>query len=389
MSNIVVDSQIRNGEKYIERGYQEDLLSAPEVISSSYPVAQDLRYINPITTTEYGSTVEFNVPVSIFLYELWLQFTINAPTSGTYCDYPGLSIIQSVQFSSGSNILAEFDYDVVMANILSIEESPKTVSAILECSGGTGAGAGSYIAPIPLFFSQLVKPDNMYVHPLQAFLSSSSLRLRLTLRPLSQVLASGASHASPTISSRLYYIQGDCPADIRTNFINNINSYQYYSYDWQTVPQSASVSSGTSFSYNISSLYGAVASLSLFDRSVTDIDTNHKYYNTLGSISSLQCLIEGVQYYNNDGSANSIKYQKVIASDHPGITQSIGDPAVVPFSVANNMDGRHAGGFLSMDNINTLSLVATQSSGSNVYYKLCAKVLACYKVSSGNFVRIS
>lgn len=382
MSDTVLQTQIRNAGRYLKSENSHDVLAPALHATVKQPLSVDKRYVTPLGSDAFGSFVEYELPYG-YISDCYIVATLGALTSGNYTTYPGLSLIDEVELRSGSNVLQQFRYSPVAHECLS-RMPDEMVNELKVVSGGTSFASGDCVIPLPLFWSRFANPGEDYQVPLNTHLASTKLRLRIKYRSAADVSDAGATTGSPTISTRLYCITHDTVPSLRAQHLDSKDAYVYKANDFQTLPQSSAVATATSTTLDASSLNGSLASLAIFHKLVSDIDTAHDYFLDQGDMDEIKLRIDGRDYWLSEFN-ESIRFDKLLLSGHPGQTATYGDPVTIPFQTSH--DPNDWSGSLEMDSINKLEIVLKHSGGANCYVDTVARVHAFFTVDHGSFMR--
>jgi len=381
MSDIVLKSQERGSQRFLDTEIKADHLSPIAHASVSGPVSLEKHYTTPIGSESFGSQVEYELPYG-YLKDLYVMVNLGALTSGDYCNFPGLSLIDQVELRSGSNVLQSFRYEPTMHYCLS-RMPDEYVNEVKTVSGGTSFASGWALCPLPLFFTKLGN-GGVDAPPLNTHLSSSKLRLRLTFRSAVDISESTAVVGSPSISTRLYYLSANPTSELRANHIMNKDQYIYKGVDFQTL-SSSTVANATSSTIDASSFFGNIHDISV-NHYLVSRDTSHEYFMDQGNIDELKVRIDGRDYWLSE-QKESIRFDKLLLSDFPGRSTTIGDPCIVPFSTSN--DPHHYSGGLEMDSVNKLEIVVKHSAGANCYVDVTSRQNCFWSLSGSSFVRMN
>jgi len=366
-----------------------DLMATPVIGSIAYSCAPNKQYALPVSTPAFNTIIEFELPKA-YLSEMYVAFTLGAFTSGNYCLYPGLALIQRVELISGTETIQQFDYAPTTHMCLSRLSSAQ-ITQILESAGGTSFASGTCIAPLPLFFTRFGNPGKIrnaeYVEPLNNRLVNGKLRLRLTLRTAAAVAAAGATVGSPTIAARLYYLTYTVPSAIQEIHMSNRESYVYRAYDFVTLSPGTSVAAGTNTTFDLKSLVGSLADLFITTTTAASISAN-TYYLTVDEIDFLEVFVDGQSYWRTD-QQESLAFDKWLLSEVPGKASVINSPYVVPFEITR--DPAMYTGALESNGITSLTITLNHSNGgatpANVTYAFGSTVNAAIYIEGDSFKR--
>jgi len=382
MSDIVLKSQERGSQRFLDTEIKADHLSPIAHASVSGPVSLEKHYTTPIGSESFGSQVEYELPYG-YLKDLYVMVNLGALTSGSYCKYPGLSLIDQVELRSGSNVLQSFRYEPTMHYCLS-RMSDEYVEEVKSVAGSTAFSNGWTLCPLPLFFTKLGN-GGIDPPPLNSHLSSTKLRLRLTFRQAADIADAGATVGSPTISTRLYYLNCNPTSELRAQHIMQKETYLYKGVDFQTL-SSSTVANSTSSTIDASSFFGNIHDISVNHYLVSNRDTSHEYFQDEGKMQELKVRIDGRDYWLSE-QGESLRFDKLLLSEFPGRTNTFGDPCIVPFSTSN--DPQHFSGGLEMDSVNKLEIVVKHSAGANCYVDVTSRQNCFWSVSGGSFIRMN
>lgn len=380
MADVVLKSQQRTAGKFLNNGEPVDTLQPMAHMTISAPTSLDKNYIQPNGTAAFGSWLEFDLPNNIYLSGCAMEFTFGALSSGNYCNYPALAVIDEIELLSGSNKLQSHRYAPVMRVLMS-RMTPNQVSELLNVSGSTSFASGVSVAPLPLFFSRILSSFRTESPtPLNTSLLTSKLRLRIKLRSAADVAASGATVGTPTISTKLHvYSMYSSDANLKKH-LDEAGTFMYYSSAYQTLPQSTAVATATSTTIDASAFRNSLSEIILLNSLVSNIDTAHSYFVTDGSVTNIKAQLDGKDYWICESNAE-IEYNRLLFAEFTGATTTLGDGVVIPF--AQNHETYHYGGSLEKENVNKLNIVFTHTAGANTYVDLVARQNVYYVIENG------
>lgn len=387
MADHVLESQNIEGgdaEQFIVLSSRAaDVLHPSGYGSIGYPMAREKGYIRPRDTVAFGEEMNLDIPNG-YIEDVYLEVTLGALSSGNWCQYPGLSLIDELELSSSGSVLQEFRYAPVAHECLSRFPSKKVLE-YLTLTGGTSFASGKVIVPLPLFWTKFGNPGSEHPTPLNTNNIDEKLRLNIKLRALSDLIASGATAGSPTISVRLYYYKSKINKEIEN--VHKEQAYTYKAHDFQTLPvdKSGSIATNTETTFNISAFKGSIDSLYFFNKLVSDIDTNNSYFLDQGDIDELELKMDGKSYWESD-SKESLRYDKMNAAGIEGQTTTIGDPVCISFAYSH--DPHHYTGALNTKKTTVLEAVLKHQAGANSYIEAMARMNVHYMIHNKAFVRI-
>jgi hypothetical protein len=386
MADHVIRTQERHGRQHREASVgQVDPFQPQSHVVPISEVAYETRYVTPIGTEAFGSTIEFHLPLNAMLGEVWLHTALGAMTSGNYADYAGSNLIDRVELRSGNNMLMDFGY----APVLSVIQSRMTSEARTEFKaalGGASMASGNVISPLPMFWT---KCANSYQEPspppLNSNLASSKLVLRIKLRTAAQIAAAGATVGSPTLSCRLYFQELVCTPALRNEQIAAASSYLYSGYDWESIESRFTVATATSTVMDISDIHGSIAELFFLDTLVTDVSTAHEYLNVQNDISALKLLLDNKEYQVIEYKEN-LRYEQLLMAGRQGIDSDWGAPVSMQLGLGYDGPAAWTGG-LERSALNKLNAQITHGAGANCYVNVVARCKAYWSLQGGAFTR--
>lgn len=368
MSDTVLSSQKNSGS--VRKEYSAHLTSRPSSVGPKYEMTNDIRYINSRSTVGWDREIEFDLPNSCLINDLFIEWNLgDLSSSGAYSEYPGLAIVQSIRLMSGSNTVEQFDYDIAMEEILKQEKD--LADHILELAGGTSFDTGYCISPIPVFFSALVEMSKGKESSPYDVRGLRDLRLVIRVRDVSEMSSAGTA----TIDAKLFIdeINTNCPVD---------NS-DYHGTTYQTLHFSTAVATNTQTTLDITPLTGNLRSLSVIDRLVADYDTNYDYFTPQGDVDQCYLRLDGKDYYNAVEQSESQRYLTLL-KQYKHINN---DYKLAQLTFGQMVSKHHSGGSLNTNHFNDLRLIMRHQGGANCYISVCATKECVYKVVDGYLVR--
>lgn len=354
MSDQILKAQENNYSsveetKTSDQQQQVNIVDHPDSYRLQYPASYDLRYVNPRSTVSHGGYVEIDLPQGTILNECWMEWTLGElSSSGAYSEYPGMSIIETIELRSGPNQDESYDYDLVM-NAIS-EHDPDLHALWQSVSGGTSFSSGTVISPISLFFSASNPFRSMYVEPgLDTRPAKSSLLLRLKLRDVSGYSSAGTS----TITGKCFIetIESTCPP----------SNKPYISTTYQTIKTSDDVATNTQTSIDITPLSGKITQLYVLDRLSADLDTNFDLWGSCQEdVDVCYLRLNGKDHLNAIDTVESQRYYDFLKND----LRRNKSLATISFSMmpsARNSDFGH----LDTTVYNDIRLIARHQAGAD------------------------
>jgi hypothetical protein len=396
MSEIVLRSQQRNSKYFNvpDQNKVDPLKPAPN-ISILGPASYDLSYVSPIGTPSLGTTSIFMIPQNLasYLYNIFVEIDITAPTTGSLCYLVAWSAIERVEIRHGSNQLMLYDYANVMNYLMDnlITEQVKTLS--LSAGGfSTPTGTNKFCAPIMTFFDTLARAnEDKFVPPLNMNLLAAPLEVRITWRPPSKIKNQPAHSDDAKLNSvRLYCLHGDADEKVKQLHMNEVANYKYFGVDFQTPQNSAGITpNAVNVQYDVSSVYGCIEALHFKLFTSDQLTLNNLWFFGAGFPTASQLLIDGRPFFEVFSAATEQHLQAILQAFNP--TQTF-DPnaksgflkqfALLPDSLGLNS------GSLCMDSINKLVLQFSNNADTNIM-TCVAIVQAIYEIRNGIMVRIN
>lgn len=389
MSSIVLTSQQRDSKKFLSKTYKKDILDPPKEISVSAPVVQDIIAINPDQSAAFGTDIEFSLPTNagVYLGELVLETDLGDLSSGNYCYYPGLALIDQMELIHNGQTIQDFSYAPVMHSLLSRHDR-EYVDEILDAAGGTSHASGKVVSPIPVFWSRLAN-EGKYRPPFPAWLGNGggNLVLRLKLRALADLVDSGATAGSPTISMKLYYhkVMTTSKLNEKHKSLYGDGNFNYQGMDFQTY-KSAAVTTVTNTDLDVKLFRYNIAHIDVHDKLVSNWDTEHRYFINEEDITVLKVIIDGEDFYKLE-SGPLVKYVKLInGAEHAPANTTLGAPATIPFAITATSGGNFTGAF-NGDKKSSLTLNVTHAGGDDAYIVAVSHYYMHVILRNGTFQR--
>ena len=384
MSDIILQSQLRNAGRF-HTGQGADLLAPQPHFSPSHPISLNKRKISPVGSSAFGSESVYDVPHG-YIGDCYVECTLSALSSGTYCEYPGLALIESMEVRSGSNVLQRFNYQAVVSSILGRMTDSK-VDVVKNAAGGAAFNSGKCYAPLPVFWGRFTTgyDADQQMAPLNTNLTNTKLSISLKFRELSELVDSGATAGTPTITTRLVYHSYNNDGSDKMAHINDVDTFKYKACDYQTVARLDSIADSTESVVDISSFRGSIAEIIVNDRLVSN-QTSNIYFNNKGGIAPSRLEIDGSTYWESV-TANETLLDGLTLSEVSGATTTFGTPLYIP--LANSYDVAHYSGALQSEDVNKLNLVLTHTNGSASYISVAARMNVFYVIKDGSFTRVA
>lgn len=381
MSDTILNSQIKSSGKFFSSGNKYDIYDTEQAGSVVAPVALNQEYVTSISTEAYGSYVEYDLPSSTGLHELFLECTFGSNSSGNYCKWPAVALIESLELRSANNIIEQFDFAAVWYACYS-KLGSQVQNELLTLAGSTSFASGVCGTFIPLFFTNFAQSfmGNTQKHavPLNTSVCQSRLRLRLKFRAGADILASGASGAG-TISTKLYCLTSQTTTELQKYHMDKSANYLYPCNTFQTLPAMA-ISSGTATLLDISALRGSVSSILVSDRLVSNISTAHDYLTVENDINNLYLMLDSKKYWESTSEVVA-QMSRLLFSEYAGQNVTLGDSCDI--AIACMYESSNFTGALETENISKIQLGITSSLGANGYIYVIATQNAFVTVDGG------
>lgn len=392
MSEIVLRSQQRNSKYFNvpEQNKVDPLRPAPNV-SIIGPASYDLSYVSPIGTPSFGTTSIFMIPQNLasYLYNIFVEIDIGAPSVGTLCNLVGWTAIQRVEIRHGSNQLMLYEYANVMNYLIDNLTSDQVKSLSLSAGGFTAPTSGKFCAPIMTFFDVLSRAnEDKFVPPLNMNLLAAPLEVRITWRPASDVNGAPPNADDAKLNAvRLYCLHGDADEKVKQMHMSDVVNYKYFGVDFQT-PQTSSTVSGNlaNVQYDLSSVYGCIETLHFKLHTLDAINLN-SYFFGAGLPAQSSLLIDGRPFMEVYSAATEQHINSILQAFNPTQTfnSQVQPGFIKQFALLPDSLGLNSGS-LCMDSINKLVLQYTNNATTNYLYST-AIVQAIYEIRNGILVR--
>lgn len=342
------------------------------------PPVFDFRHhrIGPNQTASLGSNVEFEINPNAFLGDMWLSFTLAAPTTNNLTEGAGLIAIDRVNLRIGSDIVLEYrDYpETVIGKFVDLEEHKK--AACHEAWYPSAGGGDVYSSgPLLLPWSKFWHADEAVVNPAM-FLSNEKWYLEVYFGTSADLLSIDATGSTSISNVFLNYLTYDIEGAQKSQFksevarqLSNGGLYRYIYTDYTPIVTNTSITTGTDTTVSLTPSRGLLSSIYFYLRSVANVDTNN-----------LQFAIEDINYFDItvDGSELVRRYndyidtlnQSMISGGH---IRSFG-VGKYPVHIhrfelfhSEGREGVFAGGFHSDHASSNFDLLINHAVGANAY----------------------
>ncbi len=401
MSSII-QSQLRDSKKFLdpERKVNGVVVQAPvakvdlftpeTVTVIDEPSEYDIQELSSQNQATPGGKHVFNIESSSLMGDAYLELDCSAITggAGNYARVPGWNMINRITIYSGSAIVAEYGYGSAIASFLTrmnIDER----EALYTAAGGNASASGTFMAPLFTPWCSWYDRDT-HATPLDCSrFPNGKLRIEVTLRPASEVTASGAD--TFTVTSKLIFqnFKKSAIHDAKHQSADSKEGYSYAGFDLRSVSAGA-FATGVTQSVELSGLNASIDSLywtfhtaaneTANNRFIYD-DTSTGYTLKIGSESRFQML-----NCDENRSAALRLFNSRYGVGSNGSSLVLG--AVNTIALSSYPGQRHSFfGGLAVQNINSCKLQLTSSSGTTLNTKMVAWVHATFHVENGVLVR--
>jgi len=354
-------------------------------LTSDHPIwSEELNTTGPLTSNDdLGATnVKYQFVRSGINRGVLMELKMAQTGTASYCDYIGITAILKVKLYHASNLIMDYDYVTVLL-VLFKYLKPEVVVKILRGAGGTStdstAGITTYCSWIPMFWDQIINPSAGGLN--LADLSNAHFEIRLDYRAASLCIESGATGAA--ISSSLMVLE-----NVNTTQPIRDDNYTIHSINFDTIAR-VSLATATEALVNLKTFDKHNKELVLIMQDKTEVDKNLWLYAmqlpdyVKMTIDSTEAIIyEEPTTYD----LKSIFYQKTM-----GYSSTFTYfPVTIPFSEYNmgvNLEDNT--GSLNGNDFSNWTLKFIQSTGSTVYYSICAITSATYAIKDGLMFRVT
>lgn len=380
MSSTVINTQV-NSTSLVNAPGKVDPFNPPAPTSVGSPAAVKKWIVQASNNAgfAFGKTVEVLLPNDTHIVDVAYEPNLGAMTSGNYCAYPAMALIDQVQVLDGTEIAHQYAYSEVIKYCLAIRGADERAT-LLANAGGTTFASGKCKAPIPLFFSRWVAKQGQKMPYFAAHKLKNRLKLRLTLRAAADIAASGATVGSPTLDGNFVIMT----ADIRNGGVDgDANWNVYQSIDFETITGTV-VPTATATDVKCEGLTGNVSLLSVSAALATDLSTAHDYLKSKPLTATKLQVNSDKQYYESD-SALDIDYDLLSLGMSYGDNSTLGQPLFIPIGLDNNP--LVFTGALNMKDVQQLRVNATHAQGSDCQVQICAIKPCHFKIENGHLKR--
>jgi len=347
MSSIVIDSQEKFSKPYKQPALSQDIdfIRPHKNPITNASLFEQPFSILPTNTITLGSQLNFTLPNTCFLGEMWLEFTFPAVTGGgSLAEFPALQIIDRMVLigSDGATIHDTLagGYKPLISTLFSSMENKDIDTILADAGGSNGAtpglslvtpGAQVVTAPVITFWSRFIRGSNPA--PFAALALQGSMQLQVYLNNSAQFTVGTVTGSTSTPTTvRLYYCSfvTSTPNQISVESMANQGMYTYTSKDWQMVPSTiGAITASTSTSFNLNSLTGAISGINTVPTSTTSSGNNNNM--RLSNITAMQLSINGNLLYDitqssvsNQSSIRQHAYMNYGLTLYDGLYSSIG-----------------------------------------------------------------
>ena len=353
---------------------------------TSYLTGPRKLTIETQATADFGRELQFDlINNGSYAYgEILLKTQVSNTVSAGYSPYLALSMIDRVQLVSGDNrTIMDYDYASVMKSIFSTlkaEEKSHLLTGLSTASGGTSFSGETFYALIPMFWSRFWNPsgeNGKDYFPLY-LTSGGSTRIIITLKPLADCLASGATSGGLVSASLQCYVRSVNP-EIALRHKGHVEKYEYHT----AVPKtmiSTTVADSTATNINLKSLAGNnITKFVILQSPVADRDTNNVYFENETACDSFILELNNDETFEVQNSREAIADKMIMGN----ITENTDTIQIINFSQFN--DPRIYSGALNTSNLQTFTLKNyTQTTGASQYVDVIAMIHASYHIKNGN-----
>ena len=380
MTEIVLQSQLRNRGKFLEQSAQQyDPLFPGDSIGIQEAIASRRNMTDYTQRAVLGSSLLCELRELYYTSECYLLIEMAALTAGTYSDYLGISLIDRIVVRHG-DVLQEFNYSQAIEHILTNWGSDSKRRQFLNSVGpSTGvANPGAFVVPLPVFWSKLIDPNNA---PLPTHMLQSPVQIEIYFRTGANI-ASAAGVGMGFTSVKFMQEQIDTTAVVKSNHLSMIDSWNYKSLDFQT-SRRYTLASGTPLDIDLSYLDGSFTGLLVISVPETDITTAKNYFYK-DTIDSYELEIDG-QLYGQTQNSVIMEYESLFLKGINATSTNLNlyHATWVPFSLTAEGAVRDFSGVLDMADVKHLILKLTSSTGVNQSVEVLGVRHVSYSIRNG------
>lgn len=349
--------------------------------SPAYPIKREKTSEN---TVAFGQEITFKLPNSGYLHHIAIKWQLAQTSSENYSDYPGLSIIDEVEFRSDNETIHQYKYPPVAVYYLNQFDNEEAIDKILLAAGGTNVGtAGNFycMSPIPTFFDPILDKE---ASPLNLAKFKKVPEIKLTMRTLANSVKPTSTGGSILSAVIVLYLSETSPSQ-KLIHLNKLNDF-HKGVDFYTNEKN-SVATATSTNIDITSCKGLTKKFMVYTRTVSDVDTNKQYYS-LNEIDEIKTVLDGHEEWVGK-TKEELEFDVLMYTHGRGFNSTIGYPYYVPFGYAfsKGYHGLNTAG-LHSSKIGKSEIQVKHSIGANEYIDVLGVRSAIFKYDNGQLIRL-
>ena len=389
--NSLISGQHQYSKKFLnkvkshvrdDRHVKLDVYTQPAYTTVASPSGNEDLQINPNTTAALDSELTFDLPQNALLGECYLVCNLGTLAAGNYADYPGLNLIRQIEVKSNSQTIQQFDYDVVMHEVISRGGSEFS-DMIADVTGGAAFTSGDFIVPLPLFWSQLMDFGPAPV-PINTALVNSKMQFVINVRGVNDIKLTASTAPNASFTCVLKFKKHTTDMKMNALHLAQTGHWLYKGYDYKTLTDKTAVTA-TSTDVDVSAVKGSIAAWSLSTRLDTDLANNQRF--NLQELSRVSWAADGenIQQLNKTGNSKALKYASWAHGDQKGNDTTFGNTFKWVIAAVEKPDTFTGG---QDSRALTSNIVTVQHTlGANASIKACARLNAMWHIQDGTFVR--
>lgn len=281
-----------------------------KVLTIAKPLVRVLKTIEPKGQNSWGNkTADFEFSIDTEeVGEAWFYMDLSmlpivATVQETYCDYPGLMILQKLSVYTDKTNEASVCKDFIQWVLSLLDELPEGKrNEILAAAGGKGFIGGRVVVPLGLIlpWCQHSQGGKVELQTLPVYnLTKNNLHFLPTWRLPMECVAEGVTTV-PTFAStpQLYYyeyISDKATLDSKRGLPFSMKCLVPDIIEY-TANGSTGITSGANTTIDISSFNDEFASLNVFIKNKSEVETKHNYYDCVNINKKVELFMDRNSY---------------------------------------------------------------------------------------------
>lgn len=327
-----------------------------------------------------------------------IGYEVPAPAIGTYNPNGCLNFDVTEEWTHKGLAFQSVNPEAVFNTALRTMDSGRANKIYAAATGKEDGPTGTRILwrPACCFWSNLYnysQEQNITAPPLDLYKLDSDIKLTLTLKSATEVLASASTTGGNPTAIYLTYLRYIVP---EKQINNNPADFRYKCIDFQSETVPTSFVSGVEKPYTFVNFNGSIRRVCLLNRLVSDLDTEHEYFDNQ-DFSKVDLEINSLKYYSYTNDAGNgfptlqILMWEDTVNNGEGFTDNAGNNKNISYNINFATDIQnpysYSSSFMSLEKNAPVKVVLTSLAGADSRVTAVVELDAYYVIEQGRLTR--